>query len=156
MSQIDTIYFIHHTHTDIGYTHDQPIVWDLHERFIDQTIECAERWADREGDEVFRWTVETTAVLWQWLQHASPRQIERFLALERAGRIEVTGMLANITPLYDVDQLIESFQVMGRLREEYGLTIRYGSSGIRGEPPICLFRFTKNLLFERFEARDSS
>ena len=43
MAQIETIYFIHHSHTDIGYTHDQPIVWDLHERFIDQAIDCAER-----------------------------------------------------------------------------------------------------------------
>ena len=33
-------------------------------------------------------------------------QIDRFIALERAGRIEVTGMLANITPLYDLDQLV--------------------------------------------------
>ncbi len=126
MAQVDTIYFIHHSHTDIGYTHDQPIVWDLHERFIDQALDCAERWVDRDGDSAFRWTVENTAVLWQWLQHASPTQRDRFVALERAGRIEVTGMLANITPLYDVDQLIESFQLLRRLRKAFGFTIRYG------------------------------
>ena len=124
MSQIDTIYFIHHSHTDIGYTHDQPIVWELHERFIDQALACAEGGADRDSDSAFRWTVESTAVLGQWLQHASPSQIERFVALERAGRIEVTAMLANITPLYDVDQLIESLQILRHLREQYGFTIR--------------------------------
>ena len=70
MTRVDTIYFIHHSHTDIGYTHDQPIVWDLHERFIDQAIDCAEFWAERDDDAAFRWTVESTAMLCRWLDHA--------------------------------------------------------------------------------------
>ena len=36
MSKVETVYLIHHSHTDIGYTHDQPIVWDLHGRFIEE------------------------------------------------------------------------------------------------------------------------
>lgn len=134
MTRIDTIYLIHHSHTDIGYTHDQPIVWDLHERFIDQALDCAERWAERDSDGAFRWTMESTAVLWHWLQHAAPSDIDRLIALEQAGRIEVTGMLANITPLYDVDQLIESVQLLRRLRQDYGLTIRHAmNSDINGQ-----------------------
>ncbi|WP_420640749.1 glycosyl hydrolase-related protein [Candidatus Leptofilum sp.] len=125
MPRIDTIYFIHHSHTDIGYTHDQPIVWDLQERFIDQAIDCAEAWAGSESDGAFRWTVESTAVLHQWLQHTTSTQIDRFMALERAGRIEVTAMLANLTPLVDTDQLIESLQLLRRLRHDYGCTIRH-------------------------------
>lgn len=125
MTRVDTIYFIHHSHTDIGYTHDQPIVWDLHERFIDQAIDCAEFWAERDDDAAFRWTVESTAMLCRWLDHAAPGQIDRFCALERAGRIEVTAMLANITPLYDIDELIESLQPLRRLRSDYGFTIRH-------------------------------
>ena len=125
MASIDTIYFIHHSHTDIGYTHDQPIVWDLHARFIDDALACAAASADQEGDSAFRWTVETTDVLRHWLSQASPAQRDRFVELERAGRIEVTGMLANITPLYDLDQLIESLQPIAHLRDEYGFTIRH-------------------------------
>ena len=70
-----------------------------------------------------RWTVENTYVLERWLQHASSRDVERFLAMERAGRIEVTGMFANLTPLLDADELIESLQLAGRLRRDYGFTI---------------------------------
>jgi len=123
MARIDTLYLVHHSHTDIGYTHDQPIVFDLHERFISEALSLAERYADSERDGAFRWTVENTYVLNRWLQHATPAEIDRFIAMERAGRIEVTGMFANLTPLLDVDELIESLQLVGRLRRDYGFTI---------------------------------
>lgn len=92
MAYIDTLYLIHHSHTDIGYTHDQPIVFDLHERFLSQALVLAERYADHTSDGAFRWTVENTYVLDRWLKHASTADIERFQVMERAGRIEVTGM----------------------------------------------------------------
>jgi hypothetical protein len=31
--KLDTIYVIHHTHTDIGFTNDQPIIWEMQYRF---------------------------------------------------------------------------------------------------------------------------
>jgi hypothetical protein len=123
MAQIDTLYLIHHSHTDIGYTHDQPIVFELHERFISEALTLAERYAASDSDGAFRWTVENTYVLDRWLHHASQTEIERFVAMERAGRIEVTGMFANLTPLLDTDELIETLQLTGRLRREYGFTI---------------------------------
>ena len=46
MSRIQTLYLIHHSHTDIGYTHDQPVVLDLHERFITTALNLADRDAD--------------------------------------------------------------------------------------------------------------
>jgi len=123
MAKIETLYFVHHSHTDVGYTHDQPIVLDLHERFISSALELAECYASSDSDGAFRWTVENTYVLSRWLQHASPAQIDRFLAMEKAGRIEVTGMFANITPLLDSDELIESFQLLRTLRNDYGITV---------------------------------
>jgi hypothetical protein len=125
MSEIHTIYLIHHSHTDIGYTVDQPILWDLVTRFIDEALELADRYADHSGDGAFRWTVETTATLQAWLRYASSRDIERLQALERAGRVEVTGLLAHLTPLVDTDQLIESLQFVRRLRDDYGFTVKH-------------------------------
>lgn len=123
MARIETLYLIHHSHTDIGYTHDQPIVFDLHERFISTAVELADRHAASDSDGAFRWTVENTYVLSRWLDHAPQAEIDRFLALEKAGRIEVTGMFANLTPLLDTAELIESFQLLRRLRNDYGITV---------------------------------
>src|SRR5512142_1095367 len=125
MSKVDTIFLIHHSHTDIGYTHDQPIVWDLHGRFIEEGVRLAEKYAGSDSDGAFRWTVENTAVLYEWLKHTTQANIERFVQLEKAGRIEVTGMFANLTPLLDIDQLVESLQLAGQLRETYGFTIAH-------------------------------
>ena len=125
MPAIDTVYFIHHSHTDIGYTHDQPVVWDMHVRFIDEALALAEKYADHDGDGAFHWTVETTLPLLRWLDQATDAEIERFVAMERAGRIEVTGMLVNITPLYDTDQVVESLQTVDHLRRRYGFDIRH-------------------------------
>jgi alpha-mannosidase len=134
MSRVDTVYLIHHSHTDIGYTHDQPIVWDLHGRFIEEAVRLADKYAGSETDGAFRWTVENTGVLFAWLQNASPESVARFTRLEQAGRIEVTGMFANLTPLLDTDQLIESFRLVSRLRQEYGFSIAHAMNcDVNGE-----------------------
>lgn len=122
-NKIETIYLIHHSHTDIGYTQDQPIVWEMQSHFIDEAIDLAEKYQAHDTDGAFRWTIETTSMLEYWLKYASFHDIDRLVELEHKGRIEVTGMFANITPLYDADQVIESFQILKRLREDYGFTI---------------------------------
>jgi alpha-mannosidase len=80
-SNVETIYLVHHSHTDVGYTHDQPVLWDLQRRFLDAAIDLCERDANRDDDGAFRWTVETTAVLEYWLQHSHDRQVARFVEL---------------------------------------------------------------------------
>jgi hypothetical protein len=131
---IDTIYLIHHSHTDIGYTHDQPIVWDLHRRFIDTALDECERDAESDTDYAFRWTVETTAMLMHWIESAPQHRVDRFVELAKAGRIEVTGMHLNITPLYDADQVIESLAPIRFVRKELGLPVRHAmNSDVNGQ-----------------------
>lgn len=129
MSTIEEVYVVHHSHTDIGYTHDQPTVWELQRRFIDRAIELAERDESKNAPESFQWTVETTGPLLRWLETASERQLERFVSLENQGRIEVTGMLGNLTPLYDQTELVETLRPIARLREEYGFDVRTAMNG---------------------------
>ena len=122
---IETIYLIHHSHTDIGFTGDQPMIWELQARFITQALEQVEREAERFGaEQASHWTIETAAILEYWLRHASAREIDRLIAAERAGLMEVTAMLLNLTPLYDTVQHVEALQLIHRLRQEYGFNIR--------------------------------
>lgn len=122
--KLDAIYLIHHSHTDVGYTHDQPIFWELQPRFINDALDLIDKYKDNPPESRFRWTVETTSGITAWLETATPREIDRLRAAEKAGYLEVTAMFTNITPLLDACQLIESFKPVESLRREYGLDIR--------------------------------
>ena len=128
MPAIDTIYLVHHTHTDLGYTHDPVTVWEMHRRFLDAAIDAAERDLQRCPDgaaDAFKWTVETTAPLLHWLEHAPDAQIERLKTVAAAGRIEVTAMFAHLTPLASPAVYADSLRPLERLRRDYGFVIRH-------------------------------
>ncbi len=122
---IETIYMIHHTHTDIGFTNDQPIFWEMQYRFIDDALRLIDRYKDNPPDSRFRWTVETTCGIEAWLKTASSAEIDRLIAADKAGLIEIMAMQTNNTPLLNTIQLIESLRPVERLRREYGLDIRH-------------------------------
>ena len=122
--QLREILVVHHTHTDIGYTHPQPVVWDLHRRFIDDALDLCEATADLDDASRVRWTCEVTAPVLDWLERAPSSQIDRFRALARAGQIGVAGALCNMTPLYDAAQLARSLRPIRELRERLDVPIR--------------------------------
>jgi len=122
---LDTIYVIHHTHTDVGFTNDQPIFWEMQYRFIDDALCLIERYKEYPPESRFRWTIETTCGLDAWLKTASSCDIDRLIAADKAGLLEVMAMQTNNTPLLDSYQLIESLKPVHRLRRDYGLDIRH-------------------------------
>lgn len=121
---LETLYFIHHSHTDIGFTHEQEVVLDLHCQFIDQAIDLCERTADYPEGSALRWTCECTLPILHWLRRRSSRQIERFLKLERAGRIEVTGLFATLSQCVSHEGTWRQLYPVRKLRADYGMTIR--------------------------------
>ncbi|CAM3442036.1 Glycoside hydrolase family 38 N-terminal domain-containing protein [Deinococcus saxicola] len=124
MPELDTIYLVHHSHTDVGFTADQPVLWELQARFIDDALNTIERMQDGPEGTHFRWTCETTAPVLKWLETASARDIGRFVAADKSGHLEVAAMFANVTPLYNRAQYAESLRAVARLRD-IGLDIRF-------------------------------
>lgn len=122
-SPLKTIYLVHHTHTDIGYTHDQPVVMDLHAQFIDQAIECCERTAGYPKGSELKWTCETAGTLIHWLRRRPDKQIQRFVDLEKRGLIEVTGMFAIMSQCSTHESLYRQMQAVDRMRRDYGFRI---------------------------------
>ena len=124
MRKIHDLLVLHHTHTDIGYTHAQPVLWELQRRFIDEALDLCERTADWPEPSRCRWTCEVTSPVLHWLERASARQVERFRGLADAGLIGVGAMFCNVTPLFDADELARSLLPVRRLREQLGVPIR--------------------------------
>lgn len=120
---ITDIYLVPHSHTDIGYTHPQPIVLELHRRFLDQAMDLADATAHHADGSAFRWMVEVSGTAKDWWRHATGTERDRFVATARAGRIEVAGMRWNQTQLSDHHMLIEAMGPVKELRAA-GVPIR--------------------------------
>ncbi len=95
---IDSISFIHHSRTDLCYTHDQPILFSLEEHFISEAVRLTDKYADTLTDGVFLWAVETTYVLKQWLAYAHQSEIHRFIALDESSPLERPEYWPTIRP----------------------------------------------------------
>ena len=76
-----TLYVIHHTHTDIGYTELQGRVARWQSDFIRQALDIIERTRKRVGPDFdgFRWMCETFWGVERFLQRATSDEAEAFV-----------------------------------------------------------------------------
>ena len=114
---INEILFVHHSHTDIGYTHPQPVVMELHRRFTDEALDLAERTAAYPDDARFRWTCEVTGITVDWWKHATNADRDRFMAAIKRGQFDVAGMGWHMTPLMDHSMVVDVLKPLTFLRD---------------------------------------
>ncbi|MCS7055911.1 MAG: hypothetical protein NZM18_07035 [Thermoflexales bacterium] len=120
---IEEILLLHHTHTDIGYTHEQPIVWELNRQFIEDALDQIERTADWDAPSQPIWTCEVTETLRYWLRKATIAQVERFRRAVSAGRMSACAMPYNLTPMVGTPQFIRALSALPELRQMLGLPL---------------------------------
>jgi alpha-mannosidase len=118
---IREILLLHHTHTDIGYTHEQPIVWELNRQFIDDALDEIDRTADWDAASRPIWTCEVTETLRHWQRTTTPENVARFRRAAAAGRMSGCAMPFNFTPMLGVPQFVRSLAHLPELRRDLGL-----------------------------------
>ncbi|MDR1666980.1 MAG: hypothetical protein LBS03_04715 [Bacteroidales bacterium] len=96
---IKTIDLINWTHTDYGYTDHPLIVAELHKRYIDIALDCAEQTQKNRQGERFTWTVEALDPFWKWWKETTPDRREKMLKCILRGQIDVNIMPFNIHPM---------------------------------------------------------
>jgi hypothetical protein len=131
---IKEVLLVHHTHTDIGYTHPQPVVFELHDRFIEMALDLADASADERDDARFRWTCEVTGITRAWWDRASSTDRDRFLAAVKRGQFEVAALEWHLTPLADLRMLARSLENV-RFFRDLGVPVRSGmNTDVNGVP----------------------
>jgi hypothetical protein len=114
---IKTLYVLHHSHTDIGYTHGQGRITRWHGEFIRQAMDIAERRDD------FAWTCETFFPLEAFWKSASEVERQRFVSLARQGRIGLSGSYFNFNELPD-RPLLDALHRRARVfADQHGLNL---------------------------------
>jgi alpha-mannosidase len=121
---IKEILVLHHTHVDIGYTHPQGVIWELYRRFMDRALAFCDETADWPEESRFRWTVECTWPLLDWLERAVPGDVERFRAAVARGQMGAGALPMNMTPLSDAGSLVEGLRPLEGLRRDFGLPLK--------------------------------
>lgn len=104
------IYFVEHSHTDIGYTRPQSEILAEHMRYIDYALDYCDQTDNMPDDAKFRWTCESAWVTREYLRSRPASQIERFRKRIAEGRIEVMAMYANMAEISDEDLMYDFLQ----------------------------------------------
>lgn len=118
------ILLLHHSHLDVGYTHRQPVLRELHGEYLDQALDLLDRTADWEPGSRPAWTVEVTEPLLHWLATASSCDEERFRAHVQSNRIGLSALALNTTPLCTREQLVRQLLPVRELEARFGIRIR--------------------------------
>ncbi len=90
---------LHHSHMDVGYTHSQPVFWQLQNEFIYQSLDWLETTADLPAGARPKWTCEASEPLRRWLAQAAAADVSRLVELHRQGRFDVAALRWHTTPL---------------------------------------------------------
>ena len=117
---IKTVYVVHHSHTDIGYTDLQERVIDTQADYIRTVLSMMEQPDNAE----FRWNCETLFCVEEFFKAASGEEKEKFFRLAADGRIGLSANYLNVTDLADCTIFRERLHQWQQRFASYGASIR--------------------------------
>ena len=120
---IRKIYLLSQTHTDLGYTDHLAAVLLHHRDILDQALNVCEETFDEPEGAQHRWTCEVTSTTLDYLRNTTTRNVERFQALHKAGRMAVGALRYHWTPLVSKPLAIQTLKDIDALRYEFGITV---------------------------------
>lgn len=100
---IKKIYLVHHTHMDIGYTDLPGEVMRFQRGFLDQALSLCE------NDPEFRWTIESSRLLNDYILHRPQSSVKRLIAALQRGQMEL--MAFDCQPLMELCTRPEQQQI---------------------------------------------
>ncbi|TDE39991.1 hypothetical protein E1295_32155 [Nonomuraea mesophila] len=116
-----SVFVVHHSHLDIGYTDPQGTVLRHHLDYLDAALRLAEETSSWPDDAKFRWSVESSMPALRWLDARPPELVEKFAARAREGVIEVTALPFQLhTEACSTEELHRQLRFTSQLKDRYG------------------------------------
>lgn len=118
------VYFLSHSHVDIGFTHTQNDVEKLQWRNFEKAIELAEKTRDYPDGSRYKWNTEGTWAVESYLKNATAEKKQRFIDAVKLGWIGIDALYGNqLTGLQREEEMINNTRYALSLNETYGLGI---------------------------------
>jgi hypothetical protein len=137
------IYFVQHSHTDIGYTRPQSEILAEHMRYIDYALDYCDQTDNFPDDAKFRWTCESAWVTREYLRSRPSSQINRLLKRISEGRIEITGMYANMAEISDENLMYDFLQPL-KVFNKLGIPVKTAMQNDVNGIAWCMPDYFKN------------
>ena len=118
-------YFIHNSHTDIGYTDYQEKVEKHHVYYIKEVVDILnEAHSSRPEWLGFKWNCESFRCVEQFLLQADECYKEDFIKYVRSGQICLSGSYLNLNEIVDEGTLYETMTENREMMRAYGIRMR--------------------------------
>ncbi|MFC2118950.1 glycoside hydrolase family 38 C-terminal domain-containing protein [Bacteroidota bacterium] len=119
-----TIYLLHHSHVDIGYTHVQKVVEDIHWKYFEQVIELAKNSKDQPAGSQFKWNVEVMWAVESYLNNASSEKKADFIDAVKKGWIGLDAFYGNeLTGLCNTEELVRLTESARKISKMCGVNL---------------------------------
>ncbi|MBT1685878.1 glycoside hydrolase family 38 N-terminal domain-containing protein [Dawidia soli] len=120
------VYFLPHSHLDIGYTHRHEDVMTLQLRNIEHAVTLATRTKDYPEGARFKWNVETMWPVNEYLtRYKGTPQVQAFQDAVKRGQIALNGAVGNIlTGLCKQEEITHLFDDAHRVGQALGVDVR--------------------------------
>jgi len=118
------MYFLSHSHVDIGYTNVQTEIEKLQWKYLDEAMAIARRTAGYPPQARFKWNIEVLWAVDSYLKRATPEKRKEFIDMVKSGQVELDALYDNmLTGLCRPEELMRLFDCSRRLSKECGVTI---------------------------------
>ncbi len=118
------IYFLPHSHVDIGYTHRQDKVAEIQWRHLETALKLCEKTSSYPEGARFRWNVEVLWALDSYLQQATPGKKKALIEAVKKGWIGLDALYGSeLTGLCRPEELFHTTAFARRLAGRHDLTI---------------------------------
>jgi len=114
-----TLHLMPLSHLDIGYTHTQPLVKEIHLRHLDEVMDLID------ADPDYRWTIEALWILEAYREGRSQAQVDRLHNHIKSGRIAFSPFYTNpFTGMVDGEEMIRSMAQGDALKRKLGVELK--------------------------------
>ena len=114
-----TIYVIHHSHTDVGFTDTQEKIRFSHIEFIREALSLIEKRPN------FKWNCESCWCVQQFLAEATRAEKNKFVKFVQSGNIGLSGSYLDLAELASERVINETMDVCTEELNSLGLSYRY-------------------------------